>query len=34
MTEKEKGQLALPSLRVDPFSLELMEKVQKVRKVG
>ena len=31
-TEKEKVNLSLPSLRVDNFSLELMEKVQKVRK--
>ncbi|MDK2799422.1 MAG: hypothetical protein PWP27_789 [Clostridiales bacterium] len=34
MTEKEKINLSLPSLRVDSFSLELMEKVQKVRKSG
>lgn len=32
ITEKEKVNLSLPSLRVDNFSLELMEKVQKVRK--
>lgn len=34
ITEKEKIGLSLPSLRVDNFSLELMEKVQKVRKSG
>lgn len=33
-TEKEKVSLSLPSLRVDNFSLELMERVQKVRKSG
>ncbi|MBR5508158.1 MAG: TIGR03960 family B12-binding radical SAM protein [Clostridia bacterium] len=32
MTEKEKISLSLPSLRLDSFSMELMEKVQKVRK--
>ncbi len=34
ITEREKIGLSLPSLRVDNFSLELMEKVQKVRKSG
>lgn len=34
MTEKEKINLSLPSLRIDSFSLDLMEKVQKVRKSG
>jgi len=34
ITEKEKVSLSLPSLRVDNFSLDLMEKVQKVRKSG
>lgn len=34
MTEKKKIGLSLPSLRIDNFSLELMEKVQKVRKTG
>ncbi len=34
VTEKEKIGLSLPSLRVDNFSLDLMEKVQKVRKTG
>ncbi|MBQ8540745.1 MAG: TIGR03960 family B12-binding radical SAM protein [Clostridia bacterium] len=34
VTEKEKIGLSLPSLRVDNFSLDLMEKVQKVRKSG
>lgn len=33
-TEKEKIGLSLPSLRVDNFSVELMQKVQKVRKSG
>ena len=33
-TEKEKISLSLPSLRIDNFSLELMQKVQKVRKSG
>lgn len=33
-TEREKINLSLPSLRIDNFSLELMEKVQKVRKSG
>lgn len=33
-TESEKVSLALPSLRVDNFSLGLMEKVSKVRKSG
>lgn len=32
--EPKKVNLALPSLRIDSFSLELMEKVQKVRKSG
>ena len=32
ITEKEKISLSLPSLRLDSFSMELMEKVQKVRK--
>jgi radical SAM family uncharacterized protein len=34
ITEKQKISLSLPSLRIDNFSLELMEKVQKVRKTG
>ena len=34
ITEKEKVSLSLPSLRVDNFSLDLMERVQKVRKSG
>ena len=34
LTEKEKVSLSLPSLRVDNFSLDLMERVQKVRKSG
>lgn len=34
LTEKERINLALPSLRVDSFSLDLMKKVQKVRKSG
>jgi len=34
LTEKRKVNLALPSLRVDNFSIELMQKVQKVRKSG
>lgn len=34
MTEKKKIGLSLPSLRIDNFSLELMQKVQKVRKSG
>ncbi len=34
MTEKKKIGLSLPSLRIDNFSLELMHKVQKVRKTG
>ncbi len=34
ITEKKKIGLSLPSLRIDNFSLELMEKVQKVRKSG
>lgn len=34
LTEKEKVSLSLPSLRVDNFSLELMQRVQKVRKSG
>lgn len=32
ITEKENISLSLPSLRLDSFSMELMEKVQKVRK--
>ena len=34
LTEEKKIGLSLPSLRIDNFSLELMEKVQKVRKTG
>lgn len=34
ITTKKKIGLSLPSLRIDNFSLELMEKVQKVRKTG
>ncbi len=34
ITEKQKIGLSLPSLRIDNFSLELMNKVQKVRKSG
>ena len=34
MTEEKKIGLSLPSLRIDNFSLELMNKVQKVRKSG
>lgn len=34
ITEEKKIGLSLPSLRIDNFSLELMEKVQKVRKTG
>lgn len=34
MTEKKKIGLSLPSLRIDNFSLELMNKVQRVRKSG
>jgi radical SAM family uncharacterized protein len=34
ITEEKKVGLSLPSLRIDNFSLELMEKVQKVRKSG
>ena len=34
LTEAEKVSLSLPSLRVDNFSLDLMERVQKVRKSG
>lgn len=34
LTEREKVGLSLPSLRVDNFSLDLMERVQKVRKSG
>ena len=34
ITEEKKINLSLPSLRIDNFSLELMEKVQKVRKTG
>lgn len=34
ITEKRKIGLSLPSLRIDNFSLELMQKVQKVRKSG
>lgn len=33
-TEKKKVSLSLPSLRIDSFSLELMDKTQKVRKSG
>ena len=33
-TEKEKVNVSLPSLRIDSFSLDLMEKAQKVRKSG
>ena len=33
-TEKEKVNLALPSLRIDNFSEELLEKIKKVRKSG
>lgn len=34
ITEQEKVSLSLPSLRVDNFSLDLMDKVQKVRRTG
>ncbi len=34
LTVKKKINLSLPSLRIDNFSLELMQKVQKVRKSG
>ena len=34
LTEEKKIGLSLPSLRIDNFSLELMERVQKVRKSG
>ncbi len=34
VTEEKKIGLSLPSLRIDNFSLDLMEKVQKVRKTG
>ena len=34
LTEKKKISLSLPSLRLDSFSMELMQKVQKVRKSG
>ena len=34
ITERQKIGLSLPSLRIDNFSLELMQKVQKVRKSG
>ena len=34
ITEKKKINLSLPSLRIDNFSMELMERVQKVRKSG
>ena len=34
ITEEKKIGLSLPSLRIDNFSMELMEKVQKVRKTG
>ncbi len=34
LTEKQKVSLSLPSLRVDNFSLDLMNKVQKVRRTG
>jgi radical SAM family uncharacterized protein len=33
-TEKKKVSLSLPSLRIDNFSVDLMKKVQKVRKSG
>ncbi len=33
-TERQKVSLSLPSLRIDSFSLDLMEKAQKVRKSG
>lgn len=34
LTEEKKVNLSLPSLRIDNFSLDLMEKAQKVRKSG
>lgn len=34
LTEERKINLALPSLRIDNFSIELMERAQKVRKSG
>jgi len=34
LTERRKVNLSLPSLRIDNFSIELMQKVQKVRKSG
>ena len=34
LTEKSKVNLSLPSLRIDNFSIDLMEKAQKVRKSG
>lgn len=34
LTEENKVNLSLPSLRIDNFSLDLMEKAQKVRKSG
>ena len=34
LTEEKKINLSLPSLRLDSFSLDLMQKVQKVRKSG
>ncbi len=34
ITEEKKIGLSLPSMRIDNFSMELMEKVQKVRKTG
>ncbi|MBP3359705.1 MAG: TIGR03960 family B12-binding radical SAM protein [Clostridia bacterium] len=34
ITEQKKINLSLPSLRIDNFSLELMQRVQKVRKSG
>ena len=34
LTEEQKISLSLPSLRLDNFSMELMQKVQKVRKSG
>ena len=34
LTEPKKINLSLPSLRIDSFSLDLMQKVQKVRKSG
>lgn len=34
MTEKQKISMALPSLRIDNFSIDLLQKIQKVRKTG